>query len=161
MTLRVKHVFHRGDLVTINAGATIEELNRKLAENRISGAPVLDDTGRLVGVVSQSDIVKLISRDLMPPMGFYVFPFAALEQRDELARDICEKKVSDIMERRVHSVSAQDLVSTAARVMRNLQIHRLLVLEEGRLAGIITALDLLKVLERPREFEEFYRFSEK
>jgi CBS domain-containing protein len=41
--------------------------------------------------------------------------------------------------------------------MRNLHIHRLLVLEDGRLAGILSALDLLKVLERPQEFEEFYR----
>jgi CBS domain-containing protein len=118
---------------------------------------VVDEAGQLVGVVSQTDIIKLISKDLSPLLGFYHFPLTRLEQRSALARDICEARVEEIMERRVHSVTVQDDISTAARMMRNLHIHRVLVLENGKLVGILTALDLLRVLERPKEFQELYR----
>jgi CBS domain-containing protein len=155
-SLRVSDVMRHGEVITISPEATVEELNRLLAGHGITGVPVVDREGKVVGVVSQSDVVKLISRDVTTPPGFYHVPLTPLEKTASLGRDVCGKKVSDIMERRVHSVTTEDDVATAARILRNLRIHRLIVLRAGRLAGIVTALDLLKILERPAEYAEFY-----
>ncbi len=156
MTLYVDDILHRSPPKTILWDASVAKLNRFLTEHEISGAPVVDYSDRVVGVVSQTDIVRLISRDVSPDMSFYNCPFNDLGQCAEISGDICDRPVRDIMERRVHSVTPRHDLSIAARMMRNLHIHRLIVLEANRPIGILSGLDLLKVLESPELLARYY-----
>lgn len=158
MALRVRDIITHGNVTTTRPDATVQEVNRLLVDHGVSGVPVVDAEGQVVGVVSQRNILGLIRDDLSDSGGFYESSdLHGLAQRMQLARDLAEKPVSEIMERKVRSITPDAQVFTAARMMRNLHVHRLLVLEEdGRLVGIIAAFDLLKVLESPQAFQEFY-----
>ena len=162
MSLQVKHIMQRRETRTIKETANLRTLNRILAETQFSGLPVVNDEDKVVGVVSQSDIVRLIAKDLATPPGFYESTtLHQIAQGNELARDICEKQVSEIMERRIRSITPEELVSNAAQMMRNLRVHRILVmLKSGELVGIVTAFDLLQILEKPTAFQEFYKVAE-
>jgi len=156
MGLRISDILHRSPPVTIPHDATVAQLNGVLAEHRISGVPVVDDNGDVVGVASQTDIVRRIEKDLDHGLGFYTFPLVDVAKRAELGRDLAETPVSKIMERRVHSVTPNHDISMAARMLRNLRIHRLLVVEDRRPVGILTAHDLLAVLTSPELLARFW-----
>lgn len=156
MTLRVKNLMNR-DVVKVHPENTIDYLERVLAEHDISGVPVVDDDGRAIGIVSQTDIVRLIYKQLDRERlgGFYKAPGGYVPV-DAMADDLRKKKVSDVMERRIHSVWPDDDIARAAGMMRRLGIRRLLVLDEGRVVGILTTSDLIRVLENVPFFEEYY-----
>ena len=158
MTLQVRHLMHR-DVVKVHPETTVETLDKVLSEHHISGVPVVDEDMRTVGIVSQTDIVRLISKEEDPSGSFYDGPSAYSRPTDNLARELSRKTVSEIMERRIHSVAPQDHISRAAALMNRLGIHRLLVLDRGRMVGILSTFDLVKVLENVDFFEEYYGLS--
>lgn len=146
----VRAIMHRDPLVTATPEMSIRDLNAMLARHKISGVPVIDSGGKCVGVVSQTDIVETIADDLKPQVGFYYSLPPCLTSERDVDRDLHERNVETIMERKVHWVHPDDDVSTAAKIMRNLKVHRLLVLRDGTLVGMVSAFDLLQVLEKPR-----------
>ena len=73
MRLRVNEVM-RHDVVTVRATATLDELNKILSNHQITGTPVVDGDGKVVGVVSQSDLVKRLSKNATSAAGFYEMP---------------------------------------------------------------------------------------
>ncbi len=153
MQLTVNDILDRRGLVTISQDATVDVLNRLLAEYRLSGVPVVDDERRLVGVVSRCDIARLISPDLAGRLGFYTFPYEC-ERRDELARDVCETRIRDMMETRIHSVTPPHPLTIVAKILCSMRIHRLVVLENNSPVGVLTSFDLLQVLENPALLRE-------
>ena len=155
MTLQVKHLMHR-EVVKIHPETTVEKLDKMLSERRISGVPVVDEDMRVVGIVSQTDIVRLISKELVHSGGFYDGPVAYSKPTDDLAQELRRKTVGEIMERRIHSVAPDDDISRAAALMNRLRIHRLLVLDGGRVVGILSSIDLVKILENVDFIDSYY-----
>lgn len=155
MQLTVRDLLPARPLVTVTPATTIETLNRLLATHEISGAPVVDSEERPIGVVSQSDLVRLAA-------GRRGVTDEAIvgERRPNgeiaLSGDLEQKTVADIMEARVHSVAIEESIPMVAKIMRSLHIHRVVVVEHNKLVGVLTAFDLLKVIERPADYAEFY-----
>ena len=133
--------------VTVQAEALVSEAARLLRENKISGMPVLDGE-KLVGVVSESDLLRLLSVDeeeggLWLPSPFEVFeiPFRDLVKWERIhanLEEIPKKKVGNIMSLNLHDVGPDDSVEEAASIMTRHRINRLPVVENGRLVGIVT-----------------------
>jgi len=140
----------------ISQNASIARLNQLLTDHEISGCPVHDENDRVVGVVSQTDVVRLISKDVDRGLAYYKLPLSDFLQRAQLGRDLCEKTVREVMERRVHSISPDEELAVAAKMMRNLHIHRLLVNENDRPVGVLSSFDLLKVIECPKSIAKLY-----
>ena len=155
MTLQVKHLMHR-DVVKIHPETTVEKLDKMLSERRISGVPVVDEDMRVVGIVSKTDIVRLISKELVHSGDFYDGPVAFGKPTDHLAQELRRKTVGEIMERRIHSVAPDDDISRAAALMNRLRIHRLLVLDGRRVVGILSSIDLVKILENVDFIDSYY-----
>ena len=88
--------------------------------------------------------------------GFYMALPGYLTDHGEIERGLRRKKVEEIMEPRVHTVSSDNSIATAARIMRRLHVHRVLVVDDDRLVGIVSTLDLLQIFEKPAFFREFY-----
>ncbi len=130
------------------------ELDRQLAAYRISGAPVTDRDGRVVGIVSRSDIERALAQERTKAAAVASY-YVEVDPTDELAaldsqdpthaafESIREMTVDDIMSRDVLSVAPGAALVEAARVMKDRRIHRLLVLEDGSLVGIVSALDIV------------------
>lgn len=140
--------------IAIQVTDTVGNASRTMKANEISGMPVLDGE-KVVGVISESDILKLLSVEeegsLWLPSPFEVFeiPFRDLvkwERMHTAAEDISKKRVSEVMSRSVREIEPDISVEEAAAIMTNHRINRLPVVENGRLVGIITRGDIISGL---------------
>ncbi len=110
-------------VVTTEPHVSIDRVRRILQRNKIGAIPVVDSEGQPIGIVSTTDLVPSLQ---------------------------AESPVRTIMTEKVYVVSQYDDASVAARIMRNHSIHRLVVTHEQRVAGMISAFDLLKLVEGHR-----------
>jgi CBS-domain-containing membrane protein len=140
------------EVVSIRPEASVEELAKLLEEHRISGVPVLDKTGGLVGVVTQSDLVQR-SRDLELPPALNILDFHLFLEMPSHFKKRLEKllgnKVKDVMTADPLSIAPDTPVNEIAGLMTAQGVHTLPVLAEGKLVGIVGKLDLIRGLARP------------
>jgi len=141
-------------VLSVREDKTVQELATFLTENEISGAPVVDPRGKLVGVVSLRDIVERAAETPgivpeRPQRGFHGPGWEEKLTRNELSQMHIENEgllVREIMTPTVYTVKEDTPVSEIARTMISGHIHRLLVTRAGQAVGIVTTLDLLKLL---------------
>jgi CBS domain-containing protein len=110
-------------VVTARPHHTVEHLRGLMERNRVSAVPVVDTEGTPIGIVSSTDLVAGV-KDGSP--------------------------ANKVMTDKVFVVSEYDDVHIAARVMRNQRIHRVVVTNEQKVVGILSAFDLLKLVEDHR-----------
>ena len=135
--------------VSVRTTSSFKELAGRLREFAISGFPVLDDEGRLVGVVSEADMLAKEALDGRPPGIRGVL--ARLVHRGQL-RKAEGVTAGDLMTSPAVTVAPDDTVEYAARQMHARGLRRLPVVDaDGRLVGIVTRADLLAVYDRPDE----------
>lgn len=138
------------EVVTLRPEMSARDAARVLAEHRIGGAPVVDEQRRVLGVLSQSDLARLeADRPSAAAAGAF---FSDVEDYRDLAvlpADESLVRVDAVMQRDVLSVPPDATLQEAAQRMRAQRIHRLLVLEDGRLRGLVSALDLLIAVDEP------------
>jgi CBS-domain-containing membrane protein len=133
-------------VVTIGPATPFKELVARLAEHRVSAVPVVDDAGRVLGVVSEAD---LLLKEEFPDPDADVPLFWTKRRRAE--HDKAAAAVAhDLMTVAVVSISPDATAAEAARRLHTANVKRLPVVDErGRLLGIISRSDLLKVFNRP------------
>lgn len=147
--LMVSHV------VTVGYDTPFKEVVRLLGEHRISGLPVIDEDDKVIGVISETDLMLRQSRESGPATT--VGTWAARLRR--LSRDVRRaaaksraRTAGGVMSKPAVTVRADATVPEAARLMAGLRIERLPVVdEEERLVGIVTRRDLLQVFLRSDE----------
>lgn len=141
---------------TVPPDLKVVDLDQELYANRIGGAPVVDGR-KLVGIVSRSDIDRLVSHQRSGPAATasYYWQGDLPEGEEPAAPDnpasttveiLQETLVREIMTPQVISVSPEEPISRVARLMYDRRIHRVLVVEGGELQGLISSLDLVGVL---------------
>jgi CBS domain-containing protein len=138
------------EVLTVNEEMTVGDLADYLTGNEISGAPVVDDEGRLVGVVSLVDVVTASrdgGKDGSPEFYLRDRPDRySPEELRELSDHDENTTVGEIMTPSVYSVEEDASVSEVASLMLRAHLHRVLVTREGELVGIISTSDLLGLL---------------
>jgi CBS domain-containing protein len=149
-TQRVKDVMN-ADIMTVADDMTSGELMRFLNEREISGAPVVDGQGHFIGVVSMTDIARHLSEPsefVSAREEFYQGAGDEVTLEDFGQRYVEERGVTvrDVMTPVVHHVTATAPVSEAARIMVERHIHRLVVTQGRQPVGMITSMDLLRVV---------------
>lgn len=132
-------------VLTVSPDATVEELSVFLVENQISGAPVVDAHGKLLGMASLTDIAESepLRDETEAPAGGRRRHGAGLRGLSSRRADLL---VRDIMTPAAFAVPENTPVAQLARTMVAGRIHRLLVIRDHRTVGIVTSLDLLRVL---------------
>lgn len=148
------------EVITVRDDMTLEEVATFLTENQISGAPVEDAEGRLVGVVSFADVARATSEQsrlegeappagLFPGTEYYVRGWERKLSVEEIGGFRVQEpglQVSEIMTPQIYSLEEGKSVAEAARMMREAHIHRLLVTRKGKIVGIVSTSDLLALL---------------
>lgn len=142
-----------GDVITFVTSDSIYNCAKILRGHRISGAPVVDNNGEVIGILSEGDIMRLIeSRDininliLPSPLDVLELPVRMKLGLDDLVKSIktaASANVGDIMTKHVVAVSPEEDVPKAARIMADKNINRLPVMDDGKLIGIITRGDVI------------------
>lgn len=136
------------EVTTVGPETDLEELVELLSLKRVSGAPVVDAQGVLVGVVSLSDVAQTMvhraprghwcdfSRDLWP--ADLVYDLDPIDLR---------LRVADIMNETTFEVEASTPVSQVVDMLLNLRVHRVVVVDhQRRVVGVITTFDLVRLL---------------
>ncbi len=137
-------------VITVRASMDVREAAKLLLSKGITGAPVTDERGALVGVLSQRDLVFYqLTRDDELVMDSTFYQSARVEGHHIPAgfqiEDCNSGTVADVMTPVVHTVSLDATIKEVSRVMIEEHIHRVIVRDGQRVAGIISALDLLRV----------------
>lgn len=137
------------DVIAVAATMDLRDLAKLFLEKRITGAPVIDDQGRLKGVISQTDLVYyhlMRGDELVLESSFY--DHARVEgqhvPRGFQFEDSNSGCVADVMTPVVHSVSESALIESVTRLMTQKHIHRVIVRRGAKPVGIISALDILR-----------------
>jgi CBS domain-containing protein len=132
------------DPVTVSPSTGFKEIVRLMSERGISALPVVDANGVLVGIVSEQD---LILKEADPHAGGG--PLFEGRRHRSLRMKAAGSVANEIMSRQVESIGPEATLEDAARVMSELHVKRLpVVAGDGRLVGIISRIDLLKVFLR-------------
>jgi CBS domain-containing protein len=142
------HELMNPDVLCVTPKTTVREVEQLLAKRNVSGAPVIDERGRAVGVISQSDLVRHQSeRATAGESGRFYSDDDDYRDIAAMPVDRSDTPVEQIMSRHVHAVTRETGVAAAANVMRERHIHRLLVTDRGIVVGVVTSFDLLRVVE--------------
>ena len=148
---------------------TVRELIHVLLEDSISGVPVLDSQGKLIGVVSATDVLRLAAEGPQDVRGQFEMDtgIAREETENDIEQTEIESlpqfsresatpeaytgfddyRVRDIMTAIPFTLRPTDTLEDAARLFLGRRIHRALVVEDGALRGVITPFDLIGAVE--------------
>jgi len=116
-----------GSVVTTEPHKSINHVRSMIGKSKVSAVPVVNTDGEPVGIVSSTDLISELDGG---------------------------SPISSLMTEKVYTVPKYDDVSIAARVMRNHRIHRVVVTHEKKVVGILSAFDLLKLVEEHRYVEK-------
>jgi CBS-domain-containing membrane protein len=139
------------DPVTVGPDTPVEEVVGLLREHGLPGLPVVEDDGRLVGIVTEADLV-LPDNDGDLHIPHYVNLFGGtvflepLSRFEERLRKAFASNAADMMSRDPDTVAPDTSVRDAARLIHESGHNRLPVVEDGRLVGVVTRLDVLGAL---------------
>lgn len=146
--MKVKDIMTR-EVITVRTEVTINEIARILVENKISGVPVVDAAGLLVGIVSEGDLLHKETSPRIPDfiniLGAIIF-YNGVQRYNEDFKKLVAKQACDIMTEKVVVVSEEAEVQKVAELMLQHGINRVPVMAGDKIAGIISRADIIKIL---------------
>ncbi|MDN5292992.1 MAG: hypothetical protein PWQ91_24 [Eubacteriales bacterium] len=142
------------EVITVKPDTTVEEVIKILAENKISGVPVVNDHGGVIGIVSEADLLvrdaKLRVPSFINVLGSLIF-LEDPRQLDEDLRKMVAVKVRELMTEDVITVEEDTPVEEVASLMLKKKINRVPVVSHGKLVGIISRHDIVRALAAKKE----------
>lgn len=134
--------------ITVNPKTLLTEAIKILASNKISGMPVVNDGGKLVGVISETDLMWRETGVEPPPYFMFLDSIIYLENPARYEKEIHKalgQIVEDVMTKKSITVSADEALPKAAHLMMEKKIRRLIVVDDnGLVIGILTRGDIIR-----------------
>lgn len=139
------------DVVTIDLASTMANAAKILDEHGISGAPVVDEVGHCVGVLSSRDFVRLEKdRESICSVGEYETVHEMVQDQHTGALQMVSHpygEVSGHMQQAVQTVKSTETIRKAVEIITMEEVHRLIVLDEtDRPVGVLSTSDILKAI---------------
>jgi len=135
--------------VTVQAGDPIHEVERVLADAKVGGVPVLDDNEHVLGVISTIDLVNRRADDDGPEEADYLGvdddDTGVLGFHRAIVDEAC---AGDLMSGELAFVPPTASLREVSRIMVNEHLHRLLVVDQNRLLGLVSTMDVLRAIAR-------------
>ena len=141
-----------GQVIRAARQTPFKEVARLLTEHRISGLPVVDEDEQVIGVISETDLMQRQARQAEDhELPRRRWPRLSRRSRASAAKAVA-RTAGQLMSQPAVTIRAHDSIVQAARVMSERQVKRLPVVdEEGRLVGVVSRSDLVRVFLRPDE----------
>ena len=137
------------EVITISPDTEIAQAAKLLLTNRINGLPVIDDAGKLVGILCQSDLIIQQKNIPIPSLFTLLDGFISLTSSKKLDKEvekIAATKVADAMTANPVTVNSDTGIEDIAALMVEKGYHTLPVVDAGNLVGIVGKEDVLKTL---------------
>jgi CBS domain-containing protein len=134
------------DVLSVTPDASVVTTAQLMLQKRISGVPVIDDHGNLAGIVTEGDFLRRAETDTGRRRPRWIeFFMGPGRLSDEYVR-LSGRKVSDVMTREVQTVPPDAPLEQAVRLMERRNIKRVLVVDNGKVVGIVTRANLLHAM---------------
>jgi CBS-domain-containing membrane protein len=133
-------------VIAVKPSDTVQEVAKKLLEHRISAVPVVDETDRIVGIVSEGDLLHRVESGTERRRSWWLLPFLG---EQAFAADYVKahaKKVSDVMTRNVITASPETPLHEIAALLEKHAIKRVPIAIGGRLRGIVSRANLIQAV---------------
>lgn len=134
------------DVVSVPESATVREVAQLMLDKRVSGVPVVDKSGRIVGIVSEGDLIRRAEIGSQRQRSWWLELLTGTEQ---LAAEYIKAhavRVTDIMSREVVAASESTPLSEIATLLERHRIKRVPIVRGGRLVGIVSRANLVQAL---------------
>ena len=146
--VKVKDIMTR-ELITVSPETEIIQATKLLLENRINGIPVTDETGKLVGILCQSDLIA--QQKKIPIPSFFTFldgliTLTSMKQIEKQVQKIAAITVGQAMTPNPVTVQTDTDIEKVAALMVDKNFHTIPVVDQGKLVGIVGKEDILKTL---------------
>jgi CBS domain-containing protein len=143
---RAKDIMTR-DVITVTKDQTVNQVIEILMDKNISGLPVVDENGNVIGIVTEGDLIYR-SKKLEIPRYFtildsYIF-LDNTKKMEEQIRKMVGYRVEDIMTKNVVVVDSEETVEEIATIMTKKNVNRVPVIKDGMLVGIVTRRDIIR-----------------
>ncbi len=135
--------------ITVTLNTEIFKAAEILLDRRINGVPVVDDDGKLVGILCQSDIIAQQKKLPVPSLFSFLDGYinlSSMKNIEKEVRKIAATAVSDAMTPNPVTVGPDSSIETVAALMVDHNLHTLPVLEKGVLVGVVGKEDILRTL---------------
>jgi CBS domain-containing protein len=135
--------------ITVTGGTEIFKAAKILLDNRINGVPVVDEAGKLVGILCQSDIIAQQKKLPLPSLFSFLDGYISLSSTKNIekeVRKIAATAVVDAMTPNPVTVAPDSSIETVAALMVDENFHTLPVVENGVLVGVVGKEDILRTL---------------
>lgn len=146
--LQAKDIMTR-DVITVDENKSVHDLAKILAEKKISGVPVVDELGKITGIVTENDLIDQTKKVHIPTVMRLFDSFVFLESPERMEKDfkkMAASLVKDIASPEIVTVTPDTPLDEVATLMSEKKVHTLPVLEEGNIAGIIGKSDIIRTL---------------
>lgn len=147
--MQVKEIM-TSEVVTVSTTDSVEQCAKLLQEHDISGLPVLDEAGKVAGMITEGDLIRRASRVKAPGyleiLGGLIYLGSPKKFVDELQRAM-SLEAGQLMSKNLVSIKPEDTIEQAATLMVEKKISRLPVLDQnGKLVGIVSRRDIMSSL---------------
>jgi CBS domain-containing protein len=151
MALKASDIMTR-QVVTVGPEDIVKDIAAVLTGHDISAVPVCDEAGRMIGIVSEGDLMKPFGSANMLKRAWWL---DLLAEGDDLAPDFLDyikmdhRRARDLMTSPVVTASEDTLVSELADLMTDHRIKRLPIVRAGKLVGVVSRSDIVRTLVDP------------
>lgn len=140
------------DPVTVNGDTPVAEVAKIMINHNVGGLPVVDESGELIGIVTESDLIVQDSDVKVPSfvhfLDGYIFVPGSVHKFEEKFRRAVGQTAGDVMTAEVETVDADDMVEDVATKMSHKKMKRFPVIRDGSLVGIITMADVVRLISK-------------
>jgi CBS domain-containing protein len=134
------------EVITVGENASVQEAARLMADHGISAVPVVDSDNRVIGMVSEGDLMHRAETGTERRRSWWLEMVASTNRLAEEYVKSHSGKVKDVMSRDVISVTDETLVADIAILLEANRIKRVPVLRDGKLVGIVSRANLVRAL---------------
>ncbi len=136
------------DVYTVSDEATIKDVLQALVDRKTSGVPIINAKQQVVGFISDGDIMKFIAKQnpRIIDMTSFITVWCDTESFEKKLHDLMELNVMELATTRLVSVETDYDIDEVAKVLGEKKIKKVPVLEDGKLAGIISRSDILRYI---------------
>ncbi len=138
-------------VITFTPETSVKEAAKKLIENKISGAPVVNKKGKVIGIVTDTDLIMQDAKIHFPTYLHLLDGFIYLGSIKKFEKNLKKAigaKVKDVMSKEIISVTKDQSIEDVATLLVDKQIDRVPVMEGDRLLGIITKADIVRSISK-------------
>jgi len=151
--VKAKDIMTR-EVVTVTKDITVEGLARLFIRNDISGAPVVDEEGKLIGIVTENDLIKMEQR-LHIPTVINIFDaviyLGSSKKFEEDLKRMAATKVEDIYKKDVVIINENSSIENIATIMSEKNVHHLPVVKKDKIVGIVGKKDIVKAIAKAKK----------